>query len=100
MLQTRRKMVEVSQRSSQAILCHDTGLVTLNHGAFGITRVRPRTHLRPDHVGFLSIQEESRQFCRLAEADGQQSAGERIQAAGMAGLAGVEQPFHPLQSTI
>ena len=30
----------------------------------------------------------------------QNAAGERIQAAGMAGLAGVEEPFHPLQSAI
>src|SRR3546814_987603 len=37
---------------------------------------------------------------RLAEADGQQAGGQRVEAAGMAGLACAEQVAHPLQRLV
>src|SRR3546814_9675602 len=36
----------------------------------------------------------------LAEADGQQAGGQRVEAAGMAGLACAEQVAHPLQRLV
>ncbi len=48
-------------------------------------------------VALIGIQQILGKLGRLAEAQRQHAGGQRIEAAGVAGLLGIEQPAHFLQ---
>ena len=86
-------MRPVSARSAASI----GGIVERRHRAFaqrlavGIVGIGGDAEARDGVVGLARAEQAAGDLGRLAEADRQQAGGERIEAAGMAGLLGAEQ---------
>src|SRR6185312_15593117 len=72
----------------------------LDDFAFGIIRRRGCAEPAARRIGLARAKQVSRNFRRFAEADRQQTGGQRIEAAGMSGLVGVEEAFCLLQRAV
>src|ERR1700716_2598822 len=88
----RQRCIEIGARRVRYAL--------LQRLAFSVTGRRRDTEVQRGPVNLVGVEQQLRKLGRLAEAYRQQSAGQRVERAGVSGLGGIKQALRLLQGCV
>jgi len=96
----RDRATETGHRLLRRLRGHPIGGAALKHLSLSVTRGGGDPEAEGRGIDLVGLEQKLGELGGLAETNRQHPGGERIQAAGMPGLGGVEQTLHRLQRLV